>query len=503
MADPLRGGRPLLRVTSLTKDFPGLRALDDVSLDVHGGEVVAVIGHNGSGKSTLVKVLSGLYDADGGTVSLPGDEPAELHFIHQDLALVGELTAVENLALVHGGGLRPHHGAAERDRARELVGRFGEAFDVAVPIGTLTPGQRAIVAIARALDGWAHPRHVLVLDEPTESLHSSEVTVLFDAVRRLAADGAGIVFISHRLDEVLALADRVVVLRDGGVVADEPVGGLDHDRLVELITGATPAEIAAVPARPIGSSKPVLSVRGLRGGAVAGLDLDLHLGEIVGVAGVLGSGREAVPSLLFGAVPATAERFNVGGVAVARATPAASIRHGVAFVPGDRARLGSTAPMTARENLTLPQLRTVRGRAGSISARRERAETEHQLAAYDVRPPRAEQRFDRFSGGNQQKIVMARWLRDDPRVLLLDEPTQGVDIGAKATIYDAIEAAAARGTAVLVSSSDTKELLRICHRVIVLRDGRAAAELAGDDLTEHHLLVEGYGLDSSPKQGNP
>ncbi|MET8523093.1 sugar ABC transporter ATP-binding protein [Nocardioides sp. NPDC004968] len=490
------GGDPLLRVTSLVKDFPGLRALDDVSLEVRSGEVVAVLGHNGSGKSTLVKVLAGRYLADDGSVELPasgGEEAAELHFIHQDLALVGALTAVENLNLIGSARLRPHDSRAERRRAVELVSRFGEAFDVTVPVASLTPGQRAIVAIARALDGWTHPRNVLVLDEPTESLHGAEVEVLFSAVRGLAADGAGVMFISHRLDEVLALADRVVVLRDGRVVAAEPVDGLDHDRLVELITGATPAEIESHQPHDV-RGDPVLSVRGLRGGAIEHLDLDLHPGEIVGVAGVLGSGREAVPSLLFGAVPSHAGSFTVGGAVVLAPTPATSIRRKVAFVPGDRARHGSTAQMSARENLTLPQMRTVRGTGGAISNRRERAEAERRLAAYDVRPHRTEQRFGLFSGGNQQKIVLARWLRDDPLILLLDEPTQGVDIGAKTTIYDAVGQAAANGTAVLVSSSDTKELLRICDRVLVLRDGRLVAELAGEALTEHRLLVEGYGL---------
>jgi len=490
------GGDPLLRVTSLVKDFPGLRALDDVSLEVRSGEVVAVLGHNGSGKSTLVKVLAGRYLADDGSVELPasgGEEAAELHFIHQDLALVGALTAVENLNLIGSARLRPHDSRAERRRAVELVSRFGEAFDVTVPVASLTPGQRAIVAIARALDGWTHPRNVLVLDEPTESLHGAEVEVLFSAVRGLAADGAGVMFISHRLDEVLALADRVVVLRDGRVVAAEPVDGLDHDRLVELITGATPAEIESHQPHDV-RGDPVLSVRGLRGGAIEHLDLDLHPGEIVGVAGVLGSGREAVPSLLFGAVPSHEGSFTVGGAVVLAPTPATSIRRKVAFVPGDRARHGSTAQMSARENLTLPQMRTVRGTGGAISNRRERAEAERRLAAYDVRPHRTEQRFGLFSGGNQQKIVLARWLRDDPLVLLLDEPTQGVDIGATTTIYEAVGPAAANGTAVLVSSSDTKELLRICDRVLVLRDGRLVAELAGEALTEHRLLVEGYGL---------
>jgi ribose transport system ATP-binding protein len=497
--DPL----PLLRVTSLVKNFPGLRALDDVSLEVRSGEVVAVLGHNGSGKSTLVKVLAGRYVADAGTVELPissGEEAAELHFIHQDLALVGSLTAVENLNLLSSAGLHPHDSRAERRRATELVSKFGEAFDVTVPVSSLTPGQRAIVAIARALDGWTHPRNVLVLDEPTESLHGAEVEVLFSAVRRLAADGAGVVFISHRLDEVLTLADRVVVLRDGRVVAAEPVDDLDHDRLVELITGAVPAEIEAHLASDVRSTGPVLSIRGLRGGAIEHLDLDLHPGEVVGVAGVLGSGREAVPSLLFGAMPSRAESFTVDGSVVAAPTPATSIRRKIAFVPGDRVRYGSTAQMSARENLTLPQMRTFRGAGGAISSRRERIEAELQLAAYDVRPPRTEQRFGLFSGGNQQKIVLARWLRDDPLVLLLDEPTQGVDIGAKATIYEAVGRAADNGTAVLVSSSDTKELLRICDRVLVLREGRLVAELAGETLTEHRLLVEGYGLSPDDRE---
>ncbi|GAA3896959.1 ATP-binding cassette domain-containing protein [Microbacterium invictum] len=487
---------PLLRITDLVKAFPGLTALDRVNLDVHAGEIVSVVGHNGSGKSTLVKILAGVYTSDGGSVDLA--RGTGVHFIHQDLALIDELTAAENLTLMQGDGaaaLRPYRGRAKSAHARKSISRFGPPFDVDVPIRRLTPAQRAVVAISRALEGWEHSANVLVLDEPTESLHRSEVEVLFEAVRRLAAGGTGIIFVSHRLDEVLSLSDRIVVLRDGRKVADDPVADVDESRLITLITGSE--ALAARTRRGAdhaASATPVVRIRGLRGGSVEHLDLDLHPGEIVGIAGVLGSGREAVPSLLYGASAGTADEFTVSGEPYESRSPARSLARGLAFVPGDRGRVGIVREMTARENLTLPQLKTLRGPAGSLSTRRERTESAQLLAEYDVRPPRTEQRIALFSGGNQQKIVMARALRDKPVVLLLDEPTQGVDIGAKATLYAAIEQGAAAGAAVVVSSSDAKELLTVCDRVVVMREGRVAAVLSGADLTEHRLVAEGYGL---------
>lgn len=499
---------PLLRVEKIVKNFPGLRALDSVSMDLHSGEVVAVVGHNGSGKSTLVKVLASLYTADSGTVELSSrdGEETELHIIHQDLGLVSELNTIENLGMTRykgGAAIAPFSKKQERARALELIGRFGEQFDVDVPIRSLTPAQRAIIAIARALDGWAHSKNVLILDEPTEALHASEVKILFDAVKRVAADGAGVIFISHRLDEVLAMADRVVVLRDGKKTADVRRAALDHDQLVAHVTGVSAgSEKASASHREKGET--VLSLKGLKGVGVESVDLTLHSGEVLGVAGVLGSGREALPAMMFGAMESTADEYVLAGEPYLKRRPAESIRRGMAFVAGDRARLGAISVMSSRENITLPELRSLRNRFGNLQRKKERVEAGVLIEKFDVRPPRLEQKFSQFSGGNQQKIVFAKWLRIRPRVILLEEPTQGVDIGAKQAIYTTTEAAAAEGAAVLVCSSDAKELVRLCDRVIVLRNGRVAAELTGDRLTETQLILEGYGLaDTAAIAGTP
>jgi ribose transport system ATP-binding protein len=491
---------PLLRITGMVKEFPGLRALDDVSLQVSAGEIVAVVGHNGSGKSTLVKILAGVYTKDAGEVEFPAsgpDEETSLHIIHQDLGLALELNAIENLGITGYRGWRalltPFHRKRERAKAHELIARFGEKFNVDVPIRGLAPAQRSIIGIARALDGWRHPRNILILDEPTEALHATEVKVLFDAVKSLAADGAGIIFISHRLDEVLELADRIVVLRDGRKVADEPRSEVDHDRLVSFVTGI-PIGQAEHGEQHRTHGEVVLDIGELIGDGLLGIDLKVHAGEVVGVAGVLGSGREALPAMVFGALQSSAELFDLNGVPYNRRSPGRSIRRGMAFVPGDRGRYGAIRPFNARENITLPELKSVSNALGVVSIRRERAHAMGLVAKYDVKPPRTEQIFSQFSGGNQQKIVFAKWLRSAPKLLLLEEPTQGVDIGAKQALYEAIDAAADGGAAVLVCSSEAKELVRLCDRVLVLRNGQVTVELSGEELTENRLVLEGYGL---------
>ena len=491
----------------MSKTFPGLKALDDVSLEVRSEEIVAVLGHNGSGKSTLVKILAGVYTADPGcTVEvcdsdgglLAGEAArAELHFIHQDLGLADILSTVENLGLgrsTRRRGFASVRVGAERRRAQELIGQFGAGFDVDVPVGRLSPAQRAIVAIARAMDGWTRPDNVLVLDEPTTALHGDEVKVLFEAVRRVAALGAGIVFISHRLDEVTALADRVVVLRDGRVVAVEMTDGLDHDALVQLIAGRAVADTSV--AEFDGTGEPVLAVQSVSGAEITDLSLTLHAGEIVGIGGILGSGREQLGPMLFGASHRFGGRVDVDGHTLVPNRPQAAIEAGIAYVPSDRRRAGAVMDMNVRENLTLPAMRAVARGFGGLDSRGEKAETRSWMKTVGLHPANPEQPLKLFSGGNQQKVVLAKWLRVQPRVLLLDEPTQGIDVGAKAAIYELILTAKRQGAAVLLCSSDTKELVTMCDRVLMLHDGRVISEVPRTELTEERLVRDELGLSS-------
>jgi ribose transport system ATP-binding protein len=507
IAEP-HGAPHLLSVRGLSKTFPGMKALDNVSLHVRSGEVVAVLGQNGSGKSTLVKVMAGIHRADpgaeirvrdGSNQEITGaDAEQALHFIHQDLGLVPSLSTIENLDLGRQFGRRdlvPVNRSAERRHAETLVRRFGGSFDVRTRLSELQPSDRTIVAIARALSEWAHPQQVLVLDEPTAALHGREVDRLFNAVRMVAAEGAGVIFISHRLDEVFALADRVVVLRDGAVVADREVAGLDEDTLVALIAGR---EIAPHARSGAVAGESLMTVSALAGDTIKRLDLILGRGEVVGIAGLLGSGRERVADLLFGIARPDAGEVRVGDSLVALGDPRAAIAAGVGLVPAERLAHGTFAEMNVRENLTLPRLWPFRRRLGRVDTSAERHETRSWIRKLDVRPADSEKRIALLSGGNQQKVMLARWLRNDPRVLLLDEPTQGVDVGVKATIYRILRDVAAEGCGVLVVSSDAKELAQVCDRVVVLNDGLVATTLGGAQVTEAAVL--GASLSVQQKQ---
>jgi ribose transport system ATP-binding protein len=311
-------------------------------------------------------------------------------------------------------------------------------------------------------------------------------------VRRVAERGAGVIFISHRLDEVIELADRVLALRDGRLIADVQRGAYDHDDLVRMIAGQIAATEIDAAARSAGAV--VLRARGVAGPTIRDLDLDLHAGEILGVSGVLGSGREEVASILFGATRGDVAELEVDGRPLGRLDPRRAIAAGVAYVPGDRHRQGAVMKMSARENMTLPRLASLRRRlSGSIDQRAERREVGRWIDTVAVRPAEPERALELFSGGNQQKIVLAKWLRNEPKVLLLDEPTQGVDVGAKAGIFELIANAAVAGAGVLVCSSDAKELALICDRVLVMRDGAAVAELRRAELSEAELVRASLG----------
>lgn len=490
----------LIEVRGVRKAFDGARALSGVSLTVARGEIVALLGHNGSGKSTLVKILAGVLHPDAGLVER---HATTVHVIHQTLGLVEGLSAIENFDIVSGRGLRafaPIAPRKERLRVRELLGRFDAGIDPELPVRALTAAQRTIVAIVRALDGWDDGDHLLVLDEPTATLHDDEAAVLLESVRRVAAQGVGVVYISHRLGEVVGLADRAVVLRDGEVVAEHRRGAYGTDELLSAIAPARSGHAANASRRRPGEV--ALSVRGLRGSSVAGVDVSVRAGEVVGIAGLIGSGMEHVNSLIFGGATPAAGDVVVRGRVVRPGSPRASIRRGLGHLPADRLTRGGIAAHSARENLTLPRLAPLRAWHGGIHGRREVAEAERWMTRVGARPGSSSQRSLRaFSGGNQQKVLLARWLRLAPAVLLLDEPTQGVDVGAQREIHALLHATAADGSAILVSSSDTRELAQLCDRVVVMRGGRVGDELGGRGLTESALVHAMLGEHPRPQAG--
>lgn len=484
----------LLAVRAVSKRFGGVQALDAVSLAVRRGEIVALLGHNGSGKSTLVKILSGAHLPDSGEIVRGETGATRLHFIHQSLGLVPALSVAENFDLARPAplsGLAPLRRAEERARIVRLMQAFGVSIDPDAEVGALSTAQRTVVAIVRALDGWEGGEHVLVLDEPTAALHGEEVETLKRTVRAVAAAGAGVVYISHRLGEVTELADRAIVLRNGRVVAERVRGGFGETDLVQIIAGAAlDTRSGGDPAGAGSAGRPLLALRDVTGSTIRPFDLDVGAGEIVGIAGLVGSGMEALNALLFGAEVGRTGSVRVDGRPVPPGRPADAIAAGVAYVPADRHRLAAFGPFSARENVTLPRFDGLRDRSGRIDRRRERDEVLGWMERLRVHPAGlAEQPFQLFSGGNQQKLVLARWLRMNPKVLLVDEPTQGIDAGAQAEIYGLLADVARRGAAVMVSSSDAKELAGICHRVVVFVDGVAASHLAGPALSEHGLIA--------------
>jgi ribose transport system ATP-binding protein len=491
------GSDELLAIRQMSKTFPGTKALDRVDFDLRRDEVHALVGQNGCGKSTLIKALAGYHQPDPGTViELEGKE-IEIHdtaasrragfrFVHQDLGLVNDLNTVENLAL--GRGFSTRFGGridwrAERRDAHERIRALGYDFDVRRPVGQLGAAERTGIAIARALDHWEEAR-ILVVDEPTASLPRHEVKILFEAIDRVRKQGLGVIYVSHRLDEVFTIGDRVTVLRDGRKVATHATSELDEEQLVSLMIGGE--ELRPPHDREYtGSHEAVLEVRGLCGLVLDNVDLKAGKGEVLGVAGLTGSGREEILPLIFGTASRRGDVL-VEGKPI-KADPSAAIEAGVALVPAKRHAEGSIASLTVRENCTITDLKRYSRPTLALKGSQERDEVRHWIKELDVRPPREDTVFATLSGGNQQKIVLAKWLRRKPRVLLLDEPTQGVDVHAKATIHALARDVAVQGWGVVIASSDDAELCDTCDRIIVFRDGRIAGEVEAERMTPEEI----------------
>ncbi len=509
MAETAPSGANLV-VEGLTKSFDGSKVVDGVSLVVNFGEIHGLLGHNGSGKSTLIKMLSGVYAPDGGRVTLGGRElplplpPGEFNrygiaVVHQALGLVSTLSVTENLLarrLVRQSNLMIGWGKAHR-QAEETLAAFGLAIDPRLPVSALTPVERALVAIIRAFNeiGETTGEHggLLILDEPTPFLSRVDVERLFKLVRSLAKQGTSVIFVSHDVDEVKELTESATVLRNGAIAAS-------------LTTAdASKAEfIAAIVGRHLSSERPLLvkpqrarimAVSELACDGLAPFDLEIDAGEVVGLTGLVGSGYDLVAYCIYGAKTATGGTIVLADetVSLAGMTPAEAIRRRMVLVPADRQGAGIAESLTVAENITLPAFGRSLPRLFVRAAKVARLASQ-LVEDFDVRPRDPTRPIRELSGGNQQKVVLAKWLQTEPDVILLDEPTQGVDVGARHQVYDFIRAAALRGTAVLCASSDHEQLEMICDRVLVFSKGRVVANLSGADVNK--TTITRYCLDS-------
>jgi ribose transport system ATP-binding protein len=499
-------------VIGVSKTFPGQKALDDVSLSVRAGEVHALLGENGSGKSTLIKVLAGVYLPDSGSdvlvrgERLPLGSPqashdAGLRFVHQKLGVIPQMNAVENVALEGGFARRAFiDWQTQAELTQSLLARLGITMDIWRPLAECRPVERSAVAIARALrpprdDGRIRSDDVplVVLDEPTSSLPAAEVRQLFALVRDLSAQGVAVIYVSHRLDEIFDIADRVSVLRDGRLRATSDMEGLTREDLIRMIVGR---ELASSWERPVRHAAPerevAMSVRDLSAERIHDVSFDVRRGEIVGIVGVAGSGRELMARTLAGALLPERGRLTVGGRTLPVITPHATMKAGLMLALGNTQPNAAIGEFSTRENLTLAALGRY-SRPGRLFRRREERGAGEWMTALDVRPADPDRLYRLLSGGNQQKVILGRWLHAGPTVLLLDEPTAGVDVGARQAIYALIAEQAANGLSVVVCSSDLEDIVSLCDRALVLRDGSIAAELAGDQLNEHRLLTESVG----------
>ena len=489
-------------MAAITKSFPGVRALDGVSFEVVAGEVHALVGENGAGKSTLMKILAGAYIADGGTieidgkpVTIDGPKTAErlgIGMIYQEFNLVPDLGVIDNIVL----GIEPTRGLfldtkAATSRATAVLAELGITLPLDRPARRLSVAEQQLTEIAKAL--VRHAR-LIVMDEPTAALTDRETDALFALIAKLKAQGVAFVYISHRLEELPRIADRITVIRDGRAIETRVAGALPQNEMIQLMVGrALEAHFPDLPA--VAPGAPVrLAVRDLRAAKnVNGVSFDVRAGEIVGLAGLVGAGRTEIVRAIAGADVATNGEIVLDGKPITARGPHAAIEAGIAFITEDRKAQGLVLGMTVRENTTLAHLAAY-SRGPFISHAEEVGITNREIAELRIRTPSSEQAVKNLSGGNQQKVVLAKWLTGDAHVFLFDEPTRGVDVGAKAEIYTLMLQLLARGAGIVMVSSELPEVLGMSHRILVVRDGKIAAEFARADATPAAVIAVAAGV---------
>jgi ribose transport system ATP-binding protein len=486
---------PLIEVRGLSKAFPGVQALVGVDLEIRGGEVHAIVGENGAGKSTLMKILAGIYQPDSGNLLLDG-QPARLSgprqamalgigMIHQELNLAPNLSVAENILL---GRAPTRLGLVDWRRldlqTRSLLDRLGIDLDVRSTVEDLSVARQQMVEIAKALSLNAR---VIIMDEPTSALTERETATLFQIIGRLKAEGVAVVYISHRLEEIFRVADRVTVLRDGQLVGSSMVASTTPAQLIGMMVGRELTALYPKESAEIGA--PVLEVRHLRrAGVLHGVSFVLRQREILGLAGLVGAGRTELVRAIFGADPIDGGEVLIDGKVVHIRGPREAIQLGIGFVTEDRKLHGLVLGMTVRENATLASLSDV-SRFGLIDFARERTITSDYVRQLDIRTPSVEHEVNTLSGGNQQKVVLAKWLATRPRILILDEPTRGIDVGAKAEVHALMTRLAAAGVSILMISSELPEILGMSDRILVVRQGRISAEFTRQEASQEKILA--------------
>ncbi len=492
---------PFLEMHGISKSFPGVRALDGVDLAVNRGEVLALVGENGAGKSTLMKVLTGVYHADAGHISVEG-VPVTIHdpeharslgidIIYQELSTVDNLTVAENIFLAKEpiNRLGLIDGRRMLREARQVLDTLHVRVDPRTIVGDLSVGQKQMVEVAKAIYGSTK---MIVMDEPTSSLSMHEADDLLEQVRRLRKRGIGVIYISHRLDEVFEIADRVTVLRDGRTVDSRPVGEMTREHLVRKMVDRDLSQLYGEHA-PREPGEVVMSVKGLtltrrtpHTAPVSDISFDLHRGEILGFFGLVGAGRTEIMEMIFGVRPYSGE-IRIGGERVEIHEPSTAIRHGIGFVTEDRKGQGLVLGMAVRENFSLSHLEDY-CRHDFVDVAREGTACREYVHSLGIKTPSIEQRVANLSGGNQQKVIIAKWVARRPRILIVDEPTRGIDVGAKEEVHALLNRLADQGVGILFISSDLPEVLAVCDRVIIVKNGQIGGTLMRADASREQVM---------------
>ncbi len=495
------GKVPLLETRRVTKSFPGVRALKEADFALNAGEIHALVGENGAGKSTFVKIIAGAHSPDDGEVLIDGQEARFHHprearergiaIIYQEPSLFPDLTVAENIFLGRQprrlGGLGIDWKTMMVETERLLAG-IGTDLPPLTPVNRLSVANRQMVEIARALGTNAR---ILVMDEPTSSLSDREIERLFDVMRRLRGQGVGIVFISHRLDEIFAITDKVTVMRDGEIVGTFATGEVDRDRLISLMVGREVSQL--YPKTPGEFGEPVLELSGLwQSNKFRDINLSVRRGEVLGLFGLVGSGRSEVAQAVFGITRPERGEVRLEGKRLVARSPQEAIQSGVVYLPEDRQSQGLILPLSVAENVSLAILRSL-SRASGIDKGKEDSLAREYVTRLSIKTPSVRQQALALSGGNQQKVVLGKWLATQPKVLILDEPTRGVDVGAKAEIHRIIDELAHRGLAIILISSDLPEILGMSDRVAVLREGRLAGIVDRGEATAERVLRLAFG----------